>query len=164
MDLDELLDELEAAIEGGEKFWHVFGGRAMVRADDVYDIAHRLRSSIPDEIRTVHEAGRDRARIIEEAHQERAKIIEAAREQANLLLDNDQLVVEAQRKREQILERAQIEADGIRADAENYARNVINKLGEYVDRIGATVDSTKEMLERDADAQRQEPSSEADSS
>ena len=157
MDLDDLLDELEATIERGEGFWHYLGGRAMVRADAVYDIIHRIRSSIPEEVRTVHEAGRDRERIIEQANQERGKIIDAAREQAGLLLDNDQQVIEAKRKRDEILERAQIEGEGIRADAENYARSVIDKLGEYVDRIGATVQNTQEMLARDAEAQRAAP-------
>jgi len=161
MDLDELLDELEATVERGERFWHFFGGRAMVRADDLYDLAHRLRSSIPEEVRTVSEATRDRERIIQEAHGERAKIIEAAREQANLLLDNDQLVIEAQRKRDQILQQARIEADGIRADSENYARSVITKLGEYIARIAASVDQTREMLERDGEAEKQRRSGEA---
>jgi vacuolar-type H+-ATPase subunit H len=164
MDLDELLDELEATVERGERFWHLFGGRAMVRADDVYDLAHRIRSSIPEEIRTVHEATRDRERIIEEAHQERAKIIEAAREQANLLLDNDQLVIEAQRKREQVLEQAGIEADGIRADAENYARSVIQKLADYTARVGAAVEDARQMLGRDAQAEREASRTDEESS
>lgn len=164
MDLDELLDELEATVERGERFWHLFGGRAMVRADDIYDLAHRIRSSIPEEIRTVHEATRDRERIIEEAHGERAKIIEAAREQANLLLDNDQLVIEAQRKREQVLQQANIEADGIRADAENYARSIIQKLADYVTRVGAAIEDARAMLERDTQAREDAGSKDDDSS
>jgi vacuolar-type H+-ATPase subunit H len=162
MDLDELLDELEATVERGERFWHLFGGRAMVRADDIYDLAHRLRSSIPEDVRTVSDAGRERERIIQEAHNERAKIIAAAREQANLLLDNDQLVIEAQQKRDQLLQQARIESDGIRADAEDYARNVITKVGEYIARIAASVDQTREMLERDAEAEKQRRSGEQD--
>ncbi len=164
MDLDELLDELEGTVERGERFWHLFGGRAMVRADDIYDLAHRLRSSIPEEVRSVSEATRDRERIIEEAHQERAKIIEAAREQANLLLDNDQLVIEAKRERDQVIEQANIEADGIRADAGNYARSVIQKLADYIARVGAAVDDAQAMLERDAQAQREADSEGDDSS
>jgi hypothetical protein len=72
-----------------------------------------------------------------------------------------QLVIEAQRKRDQILEQARIEGDGIRADAENYARTVITKLGEYIARIAASVDQTRDMLERDAEAEKQRRSGEA---
>ena len=109
-------------------------------------------------------AVRDRERIIEEAHQERAKIIEAAREQANLLLDNDQLVIEAERRRDQVLKQANIEGDGIRADAENYARSVVQRLAGYVTRVGASVDEARQMLERDAQAQREETSEEEEDS
>jgi len=157
MDLDELLDELEDVVERGEKFWHIFGGRAMVRADAVYDLIHRVRASIPEDVRQVQDGGRERERIVEEAHQERAKIIEAAKEQARLLLDNDQLVIEAQRKREEILERARIEAEGIQADAEHYADSLIDKLGEYLGRLQTAVESTREMLQRDSEANRPQP-------
>lgn len=162
MDLDELLDQLEALVERGERFWHIFGGRAMVKADEVYELIHRVRASIPEDVRQVQDGSRERDRIIEEAHQERAKIIEAAKEQARLLLDNDQLVIEAQRRRDEILQRARIEAAGIEADAEQYARNVIDKLGEYLQRIQNAVESTRDMLQRDAEAKR--ASAEASSS
>lgn len=154
MDLDKLLDELEALVERGETFWHIFGGRAMVKADQVYELIHRVRANIPEDLRQVQDGTRERERIIEEAHQERAKIIEAAKEQARLLLDNDQLVIEAQRRRDEILERARIEAEGIEADAEQYARNVIDKLSEYLQRIQNAVESTRDMLQRDAEAKR----------
>jgi vacuolar-type H+-ATPase subunit H len=160
MDVDELLDELEDVIEGGERFWHIFGGRAMVRADVIYDLIHRIRASIPEDVRQVQDGGRERDRIIEEAHQERAKIIEAAKEQARLLLDNDQLVIEAQRKRDDILERARIEAEGIQADAEQYAQSIIDKLGEYLGRLQTAVTGTRDMLERDAEAARPQPTPE----
>jgi len=154
MDLDELLDQLETVVERGERFWHLFGGRAMVRADDVYELINRIRASIPEDVRQVQDGGRERDRIIEEAHQERAKIIEAAKEQARLLLDNDQLVIEAQRRRDDILERARIEAEGIEADAEQYAQSIIDKLSEYLERIQTAVHNTRDMLQRDAEAKR----------
>jgi len=155
MDLDELIDELESIVERGERFWHIFGGRAMVRADQIYDLAHRIRASIPADVREVQEAGRERERIIEEAHGERMKIIEAAKEQARLLLDNDQLVIEAQRKRDEILDRARIEGEGIKADAWQYAQSIIGKLNESLTRLQTAVDNTKDMLQREAEAQSQ---------
>ncbi len=155
MDLEELLDELEDVIERGERFWHLFGGRAVVKADAVYDLIGTIRSSIPEEVKTVQQASRDRERIVGEAHEERAKIIEAAREQAELLLSHDQQVIEAKRRAEQLLQEAGIEADGIRADAESYARQVIEKLAAYIERISATVDKTREMLSREPEEARQ---------
>jgi len=162
MDVDQLLDELEDVIERGERFWHIFGGRAMVRADEAYDLIHRVRASIPEDVRQVQDGGRERDRIVEEAHQERAKIIEAAKEQARLLLDNDQLVIEAQRRRDEILERARIEAEGIEADAEHYAQSIIDKLAEHLGRLQTAVDGTRDMLQRDAEANRPQPGAESD--
>jgi cell division septum initiation protein DivIVA len=65
------------------------------------------------------------------------------------------LVVEAQRRRDEILDRARIEAEGIQADAEQYAQRVIDRLGEYLERIQTALVDTKEMLRKDAEAQRQ---------
>jgi len=154
MDLEELLSRLEDVVERGERFWHLFGGRSVVKADEVYDLLQTIRANIPEEVRTVQQATRDRERLIQEAHDERAKIIEAAREQAELLLSHDQQVVEAKRRAEQVLEEARIEADGIRADAERYARQVIEKLATYIQRIQATVDKTRGMLRTEGEREQ----------
>ncbi|MGQ9732303.1 MAG: hypothetical protein ACUVX8_13675 [Candidatus Zipacnadales bacterium] len=156
MDLDQLIDELEAVVERGERFWHLLGGRAMVKADKLYDLAQRLRASIPEEVRENQAVRRSRDDIIREAHEEYAKIIQAAREQSELLTNSDQLVIEAKRRRDEILERAKIEAEGIRDDAYQYARNVIEKLSENLLRIQAAVNNTKEMLQREQETSAQE--------
>lgn len=150
MEILTLLEELESLGEAGEK-WYTktipgLIGKTCMSADHFHDLLHQIRSSLPEEMTTASQVARDRERIVREAHEERAKILESAREQAQLLVSNDQLVRQAEQRAEEILEQARIEGDAVRAEAETWARGVVERLENYVGRISATIDKTKKAL------------------
>jgi dsDNA-specific endonuclease/ATPase MutS2 len=150
MEVIELLKDLAAMGEEGEKWYRIFfpflWGKTILDAEELYDIINRLQKSLPDELTTANQVARDREKIVREAHEERAKILEAAREQAQLLISNDELVRQAERRREEILHEAQVEADAIRAEAEAWARGIIERLQNYMTRTQATLDKAKAAL------------------
>ncbi|NSW58511.1 MAG: hypothetical protein HPY44_21075 [Armatimonadetes bacterium] len=150
MEILELLDELEAMGDEGERWYcKVFPflwGKTVVDAADFFDLIHQLRSSLPDELTTANQVARDREKIVREAHEERAKILEAAREQAQLLISNDSLVREAEAKADELLRAAQAEADATRAEAEQWVRGVIERLENYMTRTQGILDQAKKAL------------------
>ena len=150
MEILRILDELEIQGEAGEKWYTriVPGliGKTVVDAEQYFAALQQLRSSLPEEMTTATQVARDRERIVREAHEERAKILEAAREQAQLLISNDELVRQAEQRAEEILGQARIDADAVRAEAETWARGVVERLENYVGRISATIDKTKKAL------------------
>ncbi len=149
MEILRLLDELEEMADGGER-WYCrippFIGKTAMNAADVFELIHRMRSSLPQEMTEATQLARDRDRIIEEAQAQRGKIIEAAREQAQLMTSNDELVKQAEAKAQTILDEARIEGDSIRSEAEAWARGMVERLENYTDRIQATVQQTKKVL------------------
>jgi len=153
MEILRLLDELEEMADGGER-WYCrippFIGKTAMNAADVFELIHQMRSSLPQEMTEATQLSRDRDLIIEEAQAQRAKIIEAARSQAQLMTSNDELVKQAEAKSETILTEAQIEADSIRSEADAWARGMVERLENYTDRIQATVQQTKKVLQAQA--------------
>ena len=150
MEILRILDELEVQGEAGEKWYTriVPGliGKTVIDAEQYFTALHQLRSSLPEEMTTASQVARDRERIVREAHEERAKILEAAREQAQLLISNDELVRQAEQRTEEILAQARIDGEAVRAEAETWARGVVERLENYVGRISATIDKTKKAL------------------
>lgn len=150
MEVLELIEDLEAMGEEGERwFCRLFPflwGRTVVDAAEYFELLNRLRGSLPDEMTTANQVARDREKIVREAHEERAKILEAAREQAQLLISNDELVRHAERRAQEILEQARVDGDAVRAEAEAWARSVVDKLENYITRTSATLDKAKKAL------------------
>ena len=149
MEIKQLITELEAMGEQGERKWYtrtVLAGRTVIDADDFYDLLSQLRDSIPSEVTAASQITAERQQIIEDAQRERQKIIDSAREQAQLLVSNDSLVLEAQNRAKEIVKQAQVEGDSIRAEAEQWARGIVERLESYVGRIAATVDKTKKAM------------------
>jgi cell division septum initiation protein DivIVA len=150
MEVLELIEDLEAMGEEGErwfcKLFPFLWGKTVVDAAELFEMLNRLRSSLPDEMTTANQVARDREKIVREAHEERAKILEAAREQAQLLISNDELVRQSERRALEIYEQAQVDADAIRAEAETWARGVVERLENYVTRTQATLEKAKKAL------------------
>jgi vacuolar-type H+-ATPase subunit H len=149
MEILQLINELEAMGEQGERRWYCrfpLFGKTVLDADELFDLISQLRSSLPQEMTAATQIASERDQIIEDAHRERQKIIESAREQAQLLISNDSLVLEAQSRSKEIIKQAQVEGDAIRAEAEQWARGIVERLENYVGRISATVDKTKKAM------------------
>ncbi len=154
MEILSLIEEVEVMGEGGEK-WYTrfvpgFLGKTVIDAEELFDALHRLRSSLPEEMSMANQVSRERDRILREAHEERAKILEASREQAQLLVSNDEIVKQAERRAEEILDQARIDAQALRAEAETWARGIVERLDNYVSRVSATIDKTRKALLSDA--------------
>lgn len=149
MEILTLLDELEEMADRGERWYCRFPpfiGKTVLDAADLFDLIHQMRSSLPKEMTEASQVARDRDRIVAEAQEQRAKILEAAREQAQLMVSSDELVKQAEARGEAIVDEARVEAESIKADAETWARGVVERLENYTNRMQATVQKTKKML------------------
>lgn len=151
MEIQQLLDQFEAIGEDGEKtHWRYMPGlrtKTIIDAETFFKMLNHIIAALPDEVTTAGQVTRDRDRIVREAHEERAKIIDAAREQARLLISNDELVKAAEREAEEVRKRAQVDADAIKAEAEAWAKGMIERLESYIQRIQATLEKTKRALD-----------------
>jgi len=159
MEIIQLLKELEAMGDEGEHRWFRFllFGKTVLDAEEFYDLLSQMRQALPQEMNQATRITAERDQIIEDAHRERQKIVDSAREQAQLLISNDSLVLEAQNRAREIIKQAQVEGDAIRAEAEQWARGIVERLESYVSRIAATVDKTKKAMVATAPAPARPP-------
>ncbi len=148
--IEELIEELEDLAEHGVR-WYCrvtpgLWGKTVMDHAEVLNIAARLRQRLPQEMSEAITIARQREQIIREAKQQRDRIIQAAREQAQIIVSNDELLRQAQEKAEQVLRAARTEAEALRAEAEAWARGVVERLESNLRRVLSTLERAKKSL------------------
>lgn len=123
MDILRLVDDLEDIIETSNSV--PLTGKVMVEKEEVLSILDQLRSELPREITEATQIKSDKAMIIDEAHKEAEQIKEAAKAHAEKLIDEDELVVKANERAQEIMNRANAESEQIRHGARDYADELL---------------------------------------
>lgn len=118
-EFERLLNELENILASGSRV--PFSRRLMVDEQQILDLIDRLRVAAPDELR--------QARQI--VHQ-RDQLIEATKRKIAASLSEQGLLEMAQRERARIIGEAEAEATRVRAEADDYSRQVLLDLEERV--------------------------------
>ena len=99
MNVEELLDELYDMVE---KAWNfpLSRGRAMLDVEEVKEILEEIRDAMPQEIRQAKAIVADRTQIISDAKR-------VAEERARAMVNQDEIVKQAQQKANEMLAQAQ---------------------------------------------------------
>jgi cell division septum initiation protein DivIVA len=129
MDILHLIDRLEALLNEGS---HLPLTKNKVTVDEqrIWEVIDQMRVSIPEEVKKAKRINQERDRIIAQANEEGARIVELAREEAQQLTSETDIIKQAQARAQTIQERAQREADVLKADADDYTVQVLGKLEE----------------------------------
>ena len=106
MNVEELLDELYDMVE---KAWNfpLSRGRAMLDVEEVKEILEEIRDAMPQEIRQAKAIVADRTQIISDAKREAETIVRVAEECARAMVNQDEIVKQAQQKANEMLAQAQ---------------------------------------------------------
>ena len=121
-----MIDELEDALAEGRRV--PFSGRLLVDEERILDIIDRMRVAVPEELKQARRVIGEQERLLAEAQQ---RVQEALEEQGLMA------AIEAERAR--LIEQAEQEATGIRAGADDYARQVLEELEQRLVRLTASV-------------------------
>ncbi|NJK78604.1 MAG: hypothetical protein HC893_00575 [Chloroflexaceae bacterium] len=132
IDLDELIDELEDALADGRRLPF---GSLIVNEDRILNIIDRMRVEVPEEIKQAR-------RIV----QEQERLLAEAQARVQQVLDEHGLLDAVEAERERILQQAQHEAADVRAGADAYAREVLEKLDEELLKLLTSVRNGLETL------------------
>lgn len=137
---------------------HILGRWVIVDEDLFATKLHRMRASLPDEIRKAMEiqreserylrAAREEAqRIVEEAKREAEKILEQARLEAERLVEESLIVQQAEQRAREILQEAQQDAETRRREIDEYVLNVLNRLERFARRLLEIVEEGRKEIE-----------------
>jgi vacuolar-type H+-ATPase subunit H len=155
MDILQLIDRLEELFNGSKNV--PFTKNVMVDEDRMLDIIDQMRIAIPEEMKKAQQLLGQRDRVLAQAQEEANRTLELARQKADQLVMKDMIVQEAQRRAEQILAQARTNAEGIRADADEYVLDSLTQLQMELDRITNQVINGIRTV-RDEQSRRMNPS------
>lgn len=137
MTLTNLVDELEDLVETASQI--PLTGKVMVDRQEFMEILNDIKAQMPGEISQAQKIYLDKDNIINGAHDEADKILSAARSHAEKVIDENELVIQAKDKAEQILTQANKESNEIRERVRDYAdsllENTQSNLAEIIKKL-----------------------------
>ncbi len=126
MDILHLVDRLEEVFNAGRPI--PLTRLLTVDEDRVLELIDQMRVSIPEEVKKAQQVLAQRDRIMAQAQEESARTVQLAKEKVDQMVDRDSVTLAAQSRAEQILQNAKADAERVRAEADDYALEVLNRL------------------------------------
>lgn len=127
MSIEELLEQLDEALEGGLK---MPGNRRVVNAESLRVVIDEIRLNIPSEIKQARGIVADRADIITNAKREADGIIRSAEERANAMITQEAITKLAQEKASEIIANAQTKSREMRKAAQEFVDDIMRRADE----------------------------------
>lgn len=132
-DIYHLIDRLERLLNEG---WRMpLSTYLVINEDDFLDVIDQMRTLIPQEIREGEKIQRERERIIAHAEEEAERVVQLAQDESSKLVQDHALILAAEQRASTIIERAQREAGVLKAEADDYARQVLVSLDSQLDTL-----------------------------
>ena len=120
-----------------------FSDKALVNDDEIVHLVEELRMDLPKELKRAEEIMKEQEDIITRAREEAKEIVDAGQAQANQMIENTEIVIQAkeraraimqqtQDQAREIMEQAQANATRLQSDADAYANQVFDQLIAHV--------------------------------
>jgi hypothetical protein len=145
MDILHLVDRLEELFNESRPI--PLTHNVIVDEDRFLDIIDQMRISIPEEVKKAQQVYSQKDRVLAQAQEEVNRTLVLAREKADQLVEKDGLTQEAQKRAGQILEQARMEAENIKAGADQYAMDSLLNLEMELERVMNQVRNGIQVLE-----------------
>ncbi len=151
MDIQHLLSKLEAVLLEAKK---VPGTKMrLVDTERCFQIIDQMVLAIPEEIKKAQRIEQEKEHIIARAKEEADRLRALAREEAQRYAEDSTVLAIAKNMADSIQERARKEAEQMRAEADQYALEVLTRLRDEVAHILQVISNGIQKLEQ-AQAQR----------
>ena len=145
MDILHLVDRLEELFNQSRPL--PFTHNVIVDEDRMLDIIDQMRISIPEEVKKAQQVFSQKDRVMAQAQEEAGRKLILAQEKADQLVEKDFLVQDAQKRANQIIEQARVDADNIRLGADQYAMDKLGDMERAVQVIMNQIRNGMRMLE-----------------
>ncbi len=149
MNMEELLEQLDEAIDGGLK---IPGRKCVVDAEKLRAIIDDIRMTMPGEIKQAKGIVADRADIISNAKREADSIIRAAEERAKQLVAQEQITLLSQNRAREIISDAQFKSKEMRKAAQDFVDDIMRRADDGLTANLAEVRKTRAALKQQTTA------------
>jgi len=130
-DINHLIDRLERLLN--ESWRMPLSAYLMINEDDFLDVIDQMRTTVPREIKEAEKVLRERDRIVAQAEEEAERIVRLAQEEVDAMVEEHEIIRAAEQRGHTLVERANREAEVLRAEADEYARHVLLSLDSQLD-------------------------------
>lgn len=149
MNVDEILYMIEDQLENGMSV-PLSGGKRVVDVEKIHDLIDDIRGSLPDEIRQAKGIVNDRTQILGDAKKEADAIVAKAEARARILVSEQEIVKEAQRRAAEILSAAQSQSRELSSKVAGYCENMLRLTEEQMAQSLSEVKTTRTNLRQAA--------------
>jgi hypothetical protein len=144
MDVLVLIDKLDDLVHNAKTV--PLTDQVRVDKEEIYDILDQMRATIPEEIKQARWIVKERQEMLAEAKREAERIVQEAREHRDRLVSDEEVTKQAERAAEDIIEDARAREREIRLGAEDYADEILNTLEVNLSKFTAAVQRGRERL------------------
>ena len=156
MEIQGIIDKLETLASEGKKL--PIGRRALIDPDKLLELVDQLRVAVPQDIVESQGILKKREELLNQSLGEARRIRSSAETEFRSRLDDHEMLKEAKKRADQIVEEAQQKAQRIldmvdtdssnrRAEADRYAQETLYKLEQQVANTLSTVRNGIEVIE-----------------
>lgn len=132
----ELLDEIEEIVDTSTSF--PLTGKIMVDAEEILEIVKEIRVELPDEIQQAQWIKDERQRILEEAKKEYESVITDAKRQAEVMVENDDIVVRSKMRADEIMRIAEENCKQLKLNTFDYIDSILFNFQDKMDQLNVT--------------------------
>ncbi|MFV0516832.1 MAG: ATPase [Aminipila sp.] len=132
----ELLDEIEEIVDTSTSF--PLTGKIMVDAEEILEIVKEIRVELPDEIQQAQWIKDERQRILEEAKKEYETVITDAKRQAEVLIENDDIVVKSKMRADEIMRIAEENCKQLKLNTFDYIDSILFNFQDKMEQLNVT--------------------------
>ncbi|MFE9927644.1 DivIVA domain-containing protein [Streptomyces sp. NPDC005533] len=144
MDVQKKLDEIVAAV-GGARSMPMSASCVINRAELLAQL-EEVRQALPGSLAQAQELIGGREQMVEEARREAERIIDAAHNQRGSLISDTEIARRSQAEADRILDEARREAEEIRAEADDYVDSKLANFEVVLTKTIGSVDRGREKL------------------
>lgn len=157
MDILKLIDELEEVIDDASSV--PFTKKVGINPEEVYELIHDLRDSLPEEIKEARWVNEERERILGEAQKQADILIQNANEEVQKkdedakrrykeLVNEHAITVEAKRQAEQIIAEAKSTSQTIVTNSLSYVDGMLVKTEDELKNLLSVIADNRSQLKR----------------
>ncbi|WP_328763825.1 MULTISPECIES: ATP synthase F0 subunit B [unclassified Streptomyces] len=144
MDVQKKLDEIVAAVGGARSM--PMSASCVINRADLLALLEEVRQALPGSLAQAQELIGGREQMVEDARREAERIIESAHAQRGSLISDTEVARRSQAEADRILADARREAEEIRAEADDYVDSKLANFEVVLTKTIGSVDRGREKL------------------
>lgn len=132
MEIMQLVDQFETMLTSSLRIPGT--DRVLVNESECQRLIEQMRVTVPDVVKQAQRTLQERDRILAQAKEESERIVTRTRERAAELLEEHEVVRQAQVRAQAIIQEAERTTQQMRHEADTYAVSVLQDLGSQLER------------------------------